>query len=211
MLPFRVGQEVEAKSFEEGYRSAWFRCRIMKIFTKDEDIWYDLEYFDFDGEAITPTKAYQFARHVGGKRHLMIRPKFPTCYNTSFWTGTITGILGNGEVKLKLIRPPVGQGGLATALTKNLRPNLSWSLENGWTVHSPRCAKLIKPPTNGPQPSCSNINGSLEEESLPPGKHNHEDDPSERKEIRVDDEKDERPCKTIDAFCEKFSSLLEVR
>ncbi|KAG0475772.1 hypothetical protein HPP92_015458 [Vanilla planifolia] len=26
-LPFKAGQEAESRSFEEGYRSAWFRCK----------------------------------------------------------------------------------------------------------------------------------------------------------------------------------------
>lgn len=28
-LPFKVGDEAEARSFETGYRGAWFRCKVL--------------------------------------------------------------------------------------------------------------------------------------------------------------------------------------
>ena len=28
-LPFKVGEIVEVRSFEVGYRGAWFRCKVM--------------------------------------------------------------------------------------------------------------------------------------------------------------------------------------
>lgn len=27
-LPFKVGQSAEAQSFENGFRGAWFRCKV---------------------------------------------------------------------------------------------------------------------------------------------------------------------------------------
>lgn len=27
-LPFKVGQSAEARSFQSGFRSAWFRCKV---------------------------------------------------------------------------------------------------------------------------------------------------------------------------------------
>ncbi|KAI7739529.1 hypothetical protein M8C21_018044 [Ambrosia artemisiifolia] len=43
---FEVGQLAEMKSFQKGYRSAWFRCKIKDIDLKEEKILPD--YYDFD-------------------------------------------------------------------------------------------------------------------------------------------------------------------
>ncbi|CDY32600.1 BnaC03g15680D [Brassica napus] len=34
-LRFKVGQTLEVRSFEDGYRGAWLRCEILNIYTKE--------------------------------------------------------------------------------------------------------------------------------------------------------------------------------
>lgn len=78
-LPFEVGHTIEARSFELGFRGAWFRCKvtvttsqfliridvkilissfffyqITKIFNKGRALFYDLEYLDFTDEGSVP-------------------------------------------------------------------------------------------------------------------------------------------------------------
>lgn len=82
-LPFEVGHTIEARSFELGFRGAWFRCKvhsssssfssvtytlsdvkntrmffffnqITKIFNKGRALFYDLEYLDFTEEGLVP-------------------------------------------------------------------------------------------------------------------------------------------------------------
>uniref|UniRef100_A0A1J3F6W0 Agenet domain-containing protein n=1 Tax=Noccaea caerulescens TaxID=107243 RepID=A0A1J3F6W0_NOCCA len=75
-LPFQVGNTVEVRSFESGFRGAWFRCKIKKIFKKGRALYYDLEYLDFPGEGLHTTKVYQKLEGENEK-YLMIRPLFP--------------------------------------------------------------------------------------------------------------------------------------
>ncbi|CAN8287650.1 unnamed protein product [Cochlearia groenlandica] len=75
-LPFKVGDVVEAKTFEIGFRGAWFRCKIIKIFMKGITLYYNLEYLDYPDEGIHETKVFQ--RPEGGDQNvLMIRPPYP--------------------------------------------------------------------------------------------------------------------------------------
>ncbi|ONK70250.1 uncharacterized protein A4U43_C05F31800 [Asparagus officinalis] len=87
-LPFEVGQEAESKSFMNGYRSAWFRCKIKDIRGKKGNIQYFLEFFDFPDERITWTKLYQkplrySKSHDDNKLELMVRPTFPPYFRES--------------------------------------------------------------------------------------------------------------------------------
>ncbi|KAK9137730.1 hypothetical protein Sjap_008324 [Stephania japonica] len=187
-LPFKVGQEAESRSFEKGFRGAWFRCKINNIRTIKGHVEYALEYYDFPDEKIKFSKAYQNpmkvkASHKVNEMHLMVRPHFPTIFCESempsnltlsevvaivkvwkvgdlvdwwtdgcYWSGTITHLLGEDKVKLKLPEPPVGEGMSYEASFKDLRPSLDWSLKHGWIVpiskecestHS--CVRLIRP------------------------------------------------------------------
>ncbi|XP_010519184.1 PREDICTED: uncharacterized protein LOC104798705 isoform X2 [Tarenaya hassleriana] len=74
--PFNVGEIVETRSFEKGYRGAWFRCKIRDIFKKRNEVFYKLEYLDFPDENMHTEKLYQKGV-VGDKKHLMLRPQFP--------------------------------------------------------------------------------------------------------------------------------------
>lgn len=84
-LPFEVGQEAESKCFIEGFRGAWFRCRIKKISSRKGHIGCHLEFFDFPDEKITWTRLYQISSQPvksGGeiKMEIMVRPTFPPFY-----------------------------------------------------------------------------------------------------------------------------------
>ncbi|EHA8589365.1 hypothetical protein COCNU_scaffold009444G000040 [Cocos nucifera] len=84
-LPFEVGQEAESKCFIEGFRGAWFHCKIKKIVSRKGHTGYYLEFFDFPDERITWTRLYQKSPQPiksGGenKMELMVRPTFPPNY-----------------------------------------------------------------------------------------------------------------------------------
>lgn len=83
-LPFKVGQLAEAKSFETGYRGAWFRCKIHKIDGSNGYIRHALEYIDFPDEKKRWTKIYQLPSGKKKKRvgmQLIMRPQYPYRYN----------------------------------------------------------------------------------------------------------------------------------
>ncbi|GAB2220116.1 hypothetical protein Droror1_Dr00007759 [Drosera rotundifolia] len=48
-LPFKVGDLAESKSFEVGYRGAWFRCKIKDI-KHGRDPKHIMQYYDFPDE-----------------------------------------------------------------------------------------------------------------------------------------------------------------
>lgn len=88
VLPFKVGQLAEAKSFTKGYRGAWFRCKIHEIVVKNGQIWHALEYIDFPGEKrkVTRLKIYQKSVwiKIKGKekeKQLIVRPQYPCTYD----------------------------------------------------------------------------------------------------------------------------------
>ncbi|KAI7747006.1 hypothetical protein M8C21_012657 [Ambrosia artemisiifolia] len=79
---FKVGQLAEMRTFEEGFRGAWFRCKIGDIQLKRNKIF--LEYIDFELEDPSWVKIYQMppygrkSKHI--KRQLMVRPQYPVIY-----------------------------------------------------------------------------------------------------------------------------------
>lgn len=83
-LPFEVGQRAESKSFETGFRGAWFRCEIKDIKMKKGHPTYYLDFYDFPDDKPSETKIYQ--RPQTGvsseekKLHLMVRPSYPPIY-----------------------------------------------------------------------------------------------------------------------------------
>lgn len=87
-LPFKVGQVAESKSFQSGFRSAWFRCKINEISRKKGYTCHALEFFDFPDEKVKWTKLYQVPQYHGGKskeikRQLMVRPSYPPMFYES--------------------------------------------------------------------------------------------------------------------------------
>ncbi|KAK1379890.1 Agenet domain-containing protein [Heracleum sosnowskyi] len=142
LLPFKVGQVAEAKSFSKGYRGAWFRCKIHEIVVKSGQIWHALEYIDFPDEKRKRLKIYQVSVwiKVKGKekeRQLMVRPQYPYWLTDGcFWTGRLTQVFNDGNAEVTLILPPVGEGGVYEVSCKDLRPSLDWSPEYGWRAPS---------------------------------------------------------------------------
>ncbi|KAF8085726.1 hypothetical protein N665_0649s0002 [Sinapis alba] len=160
-LPFKVGDTIEARSFELGFRGAWFRCKITKIFSKGRGaLFYDLKYLDFTDEGIHTTKVFQ--KRQGEKESiLMVRPIGPRqCHENEvggeevivvnglwkvgdlvdwweddcYWSGTVLEVRDDETVKIELLPKPYGEGGSYDAKFKDLRPSLEWSLEDGWIV-----------------------------------------------------------------------------
>ncbi|GLJ44133.1 hypothetical protein SUGI_0920360 [Cryptomeria japonica] len=76
-FPFKIGQDAESKSHTDGYRGAWFRCKVKNISMRGGELWCALEYFDFPGEKVTWTKVYQKDPANRKKLELMVRPGFP--------------------------------------------------------------------------------------------------------------------------------------
>ncbi|KAH6821669.1 hypothetical protein C2S53_019183 [Perilla frutescens var. hirtella] len=84
--PFEVGQMTEVKTFEEGFRGAWFRCKIKTISKKKGRLGHTLEYLDFPDEELKWTTLYQatFCNEGNTKekhKELMLRPHYPPIYN----------------------------------------------------------------------------------------------------------------------------------
>ncbi|CAK8575257.1 unnamed protein product [Lathyrus sativus] len=86
-LPFQVGELIESQSFLTGYRGAWFRCKILKIFERSGGMSYLLEYPDYPDQKSSKIKTYRKAPHInkskGLNKVLMVRPHFPTIYRES--------------------------------------------------------------------------------------------------------------------------------
>lgn len=81
---------------------------------------------------------------------------FESCY----WSGRVTELLGDEQVKIELFPPPMGEGLSYEVFRKDLRPSLDWTPEYGWTVPIPvengnghSCARIIKPFNQGGPPN----------------------------------------------------------
>ncbi|KAJ1392795.1 Agenet-like domain [Sesbania bispinosa] len=86
-LPFQVGDLVESRCFQLGFRGAWFRCKIRAIGKKGDTMSYQLEYFDYPDQKLSWIKVYQKPSHIskskGFHRELMVRPSFPAIHKES--------------------------------------------------------------------------------------------------------------------------------
>ncbi|TKY68083.1 Tudor, plant [Spatholobus suberectus] len=84
-LPFQVGDLAESRSFQCGFRGAWFRCKIRDIRMKNAVVSHLLEYFDYPDQKLSWIKLYQksLGKSKGSNRELMLRPSFPTVYYES--------------------------------------------------------------------------------------------------------------------------------
>ncbi|KAM0904923.1 hypothetical protein ACQ4PT_017704 [Festuca glaucescens] len=82
-IPFKAGDAVELRSFDAGYRGAWFRCKITG--TRKGHTEYQLEYMDYPEEKRSWTRLYEIppkycrkaGRKAGQNRELMLRPPYP--------------------------------------------------------------------------------------------------------------------------------------
>ncbi|MCL7021964.1 hypothetical protein MKW94_000566 [Papaver nudicaule] len=89
-LPFEVGQEAEAKSFLEGYRGAWFRCKIIDCGQRGGEPAVALDYLDYDDYKKSWVQVYlspDEEHNDYNKRHLMLRPSYPQIYHRSQMPG----------------------------------------------------------------------------------------------------------------------------
>lgn len=168
-LPFKVGQTAEARCLEDGYRGAWFRCKIQEI-SRREGHWSALlQYFDYPDEKWAWTELYQMGQ-------LMLRPEYPPVhlknkvsdvssnsdvtvvvdgtwregdlvdwlYDDCYWSGQVTKLLDNGKAKIELLPPPLGEGETYDAFVKDLRPSLDWSPECGWVMPASQAGEISR-------------------------------------------------------------------
>ncbi|KAI3898996.1 hypothetical protein MKW92_019569 [Papaver armeniacum] len=86
-LPFEVGQQAEAKSFQEGYRGAWFRCKILDCGQRGAEPAVALDYIDYIDYKKSWIQLYRLCpaeKHSDfKKRYLMLRPSYPQMYHQS--------------------------------------------------------------------------------------------------------------------------------
>ncbi|KAL0710355.1 hypothetical protein Bca4012_017333 [Brassica carinata] len=165
-LPFKVGQTLEVRSFEDGYRGAWFRYEILNIYTKEGKLFYSLKSLDYDDKEIYHTQVYQRFEDEE-KEWLMVRPPYPPFYYErhvrkieadqaplvvvygSWKVGDLVDWrcqgcfwcatileLERNALQIELFPPPLGEGETYTALRRDVRPTLDWSPEDGWTLPS---------------------------------------------------------------------------
>ncbi|XP_062211369.1 uncharacterized protein LOC133912568 [Phragmites australis] len=85
LLPFKVGDIVESRSFSPGYRGAWFRSKILIMCIRQGHLECLLEYVDFPDEKNTWTRLYKIPpgcrkQKSNGSRMIMLRPSFPQWY-----------------------------------------------------------------------------------------------------------------------------------
>ncbi|KAJ0261758.1 Agenet-like domain-containing protein [Hirschfeldia incana] len=165
-LPFKIGQTVEVRSFEDGYRGAWFRCKILNIYTEEGKLFYSLKYLDYSKKDIYHTQVYQRFQDEE-KECLMVRPSYPPFYYERYVPkieadrSPLVVVYGRRQVgdvvdwqcqgcfwcatvlelerkalQIELFPPPRGEGETYKAMRSDVRPTLDWSPEHGWTVPS---------------------------------------------------------------------------
>ncbi|CAN6326638.1 unnamed protein product [Urochloa humidicola] len=173
VLPFKIGDLAEYKSFLTGYRGAWFRCKIhnRRVNKSAGFLEYYLEYIDYTEEKNEWVRVFEknpksSIRKSRESTQLMIRPSFPQWYygheapeqvtdndvtaivdeawkvgdlvdwfnEGCYWSGTITKLLDEDMMEVKLPAPPIGEGKRYHANCNDVRPTLEWSLIEGWTV-----------------------------------------------------------------------------
>ncbi|CAL4916098.1 unnamed protein product [Urochloa decumbens] len=85
MLPFKVGDTAESRSFSLGFRGAWFRSKICLMCIRQGHLECLLEYLDFTEEKKTWTRLYKVPpgsrkQKSSERRMIMVRPTFPQWY-----------------------------------------------------------------------------------------------------------------------------------
>ncbi|KAM7273266.1 hypothetical protein ACFE04_027930 [Oxalis oulophora] len=83
-------------------------------------------------------------------------------YQDCFWSGKVIGTVGDDQVEIEPPPPPTGEGMTYKAFCKDLRPSLSWSPDNGWTMPLA---------TEGEQSCCALILKPAYQESVSPREH----------------------------------------
>ncbi|XP_057525660.1 uncharacterized protein LOC130805063 isoform X3 [Amaranthus tricolor] len=85
---FRIGQMLEARTFEKGFRGAWFRCKVKKVIRKKGRVAaYNVHYYDYIEEQEETVTLYasptESSSGQKAKRELMLRPHFPGYFHES--------------------------------------------------------------------------------------------------------------------------------
>lgn len=87
ILPYKIGDLAEYKTFLNGYRGAWFRCKVhnMRVNASSGHMEYYLEYIDYDREEMEWVRVFQenpasSNRNSRESTEIMIRPSFPQWY-----------------------------------------------------------------------------------------------------------------------------------
>lgn len=82
VLPFKVGQMAESRSFKKGFRGAWFRCKIKQLTFRKFGPDCALEFYDFPEEKLSWSRVYQKPERKC-KPELILRPQYPPIYKES--------------------------------------------------------------------------------------------------------------------------------
>ncbi|KAL6848081.1 hypothetical protein ACP4OV_022209 [Aristida adscensionis] len=84
VLPFKVGDVAESRSFSPGFKGAWFRSKISDMYIRQGHLECLLEYTDFPDEKKTWTRLYKIPpgcrKQKSSERMIMLRPTFPLWY-----------------------------------------------------------------------------------------------------------------------------------
>nr|BAK01922.1 predicted protein [Hordeum vulgare subsp. vulgare] len=82
ILPFKVGDAVETRSYNVGYRGAWFRCKITDMCIRSGHMECQVEYIDYPDERRKWNRLYKVPpkcpnQKASPNREIMLRPPFP--------------------------------------------------------------------------------------------------------------------------------------
>ncbi|XP_044351800.1 uncharacterized protein [Triticum aestivum] len=82
ILPFKVGDAVEIRSYNVGYRGAWFRCKITDMCIRSGHMECQVEYIDYPDERRKWNRLYKIPpkcrnQKASQNREIMLRPPFP--------------------------------------------------------------------------------------------------------------------------------------
>ncbi|VAH68663.1 unnamed protein product [Triticum turgidum subsp. durum] len=82
ILPFKVGDAVETRSYNVGYRGAWFRCKITDMCIRSGHMECQVEYIDYPDERRKWNRLFKIPpkcrnQKASQNREIMLRPPFP--------------------------------------------------------------------------------------------------------------------------------------
>ncbi|KAF0919342.1 hypothetical protein E2562_029202 [Oryza meyeriana var. granulata] len=85
LLPYKAGDAAESRSFDSGYRGAWFRCKVIDMYIRQGHLECQLGYFDYPDEKKQWTRLYKIRpgshkQTSSQDREIMVRPSFPQWY-----------------------------------------------------------------------------------------------------------------------------------
>ncbi|XP_037470056.1 uncharacterized protein LOC119342784, partial [Triticum dicoccoides] len=82
LLPFKVGDAIETRSYGAGYRGAWFRGKLTDMRIREGHLECQVEYIDYPDEKRRWSRLYKVPpkcrnQKAGQNREIMLRPRFP--------------------------------------------------------------------------------------------------------------------------------------